>query len=382
VGSGYLEAIGADGKREPQAADGHGAEKTLSNGSTKSDAERMRPSRPASASLLGATVWGVAVVAVGCGAPGAGESVEAMSSAIVGGTAASAYPEAVVVTSSGLIPCSGVVLAPRAVLTAGHCRSLTKSYAVLAPNAKGQQATGSADWTSYTGDPAASSDTLLIFLDAPIELASYPVIGATEVAGGTSVVDIGRTLNGVISMSDYVSPPVKILGPGDSLGFPWNYQAQPDISQDGDSGGPIEIPGSTPHTVVAIVDTDTVEQNVTVSSPIDLFARLDLVRTTILAQIAAHEVPGASHADGGSDAHTVDGGAGDAQGVRKDAGDAAHATLAADAGHVVGAARPVAGGSCSLPSGPALPRGYAAWTLLMLGLAGWGRRRSRQATPG
>ena len=269
---------------------------------------------------------------VSCGSPGAGEAVGTATSEIVGGTPATAYPEAVVVTSSYILPCSGVVLAPRVVLTAGHCRSSTKTYAITAPNASGQQVSGSSDWTTFDGSAATSSDTLLIFLDAPITLASYPVIATGEVASGTAVVDVGRTLNGVITTQLYVSPTVTIQGPGDPLGFPYNYEALPDISQDGDSGGPIELvaPSSSPHTVVAIVDTDTVEQNVTETSPIDLFARLDIVRDAIVAQIAT-AASSASAQDAGASTDAAPDGAARGDASAPDA-DAHPAGADADAG--------------------------------------------------
>lgn len=176
-----------------------------------------------------------------CSSRPADDDVGTSREPIVDGTPATNYPEAVVVTASGFLPCSGAVLAPRVVLTAGHCRSLTNSYEIVAPNAGNQQSTASSDWTSYNGDPATSSDTLLIFLDSPIVLSTYPQIGDEPVAQGTAVVDIGRTLNGSITSTDYVSPTVTIEGPATSLGFPFNYEALPDISQDGDSGGPIEV---------------------------------------------------------------------------------------------------------------------------------------------
>jgi hypothetical protein len=272
------------------------------------------------------------------------------------------------------------VLAPRVVLTAGHCRSLTLSYAVLAPNAEGQTATGSSDWTSYNGDPATSSDTLLIFLDSPITLASYPVLGASQVTAGTSVVDVGRTLNGNITMNDYVSPPVTIEGPGTPLGFPFNYEATPDISQDGDSGGPIELVGVSPHTVVAIVDTDTVEQNITDAgaSPIDLFARLDVVRDTLLAQIA-------SHPDGGSP--QTDGGLADAGRATKDAGKAEagapphDAGVSADAGGTAkGAPAPSSGGSCAISEAPGTEPGVLAMVGLLFAALPLRRRRGPVAS--
>jgi len=206
--------------------------------------------------------------------------------AIQGGVPATDYPEAVYVTSEGFIPCSGVLLAPTVVLSAGHCRGNGTSFVVTAPNAGNVTVTGSRSWSPFDDDVATSSDVLLIFLDAPIQIASYPTLSPTEVAPGTSVVDIGRTLNGSIDTNDYVSPPVTIQGDATPLGFPYNYEALPDISEDGDSGGPIVLQGT--HTIVAIVDTDTVEQSIQETTPIDLFARIDVVKDAIDEQIASN----------------------------------------------------------------------------------------------
>jgi len=228
------------------------------------------------------------------------QDVESQSLPIVNGTPAASYPEAVYVTASGFLPCSGVLLTPTVVLTAGHCRSLSATYSVTAPNANGQTATASSDWTTYDNDQKSSSDTLLVFLDAPIVIDVYPTLASAPVANGTVVIDIGRTLNGTIDTNDYVSAPVTILGPATTLGFPWHYEAQPDLSQDGDSGGPIEIDGPAPRTVVAIVDTDTVEQGINEEEPIDLFERVDLVHDAIVSQIAAHAGDGGGAGDGGA----------------------------------------------------------------------------------
>jgi hypothetical protein len=248
------------------------------------------------------------VVAGGCSGPATTESNGSSASAIVDGMPATAYPEAVIVNSGSSNQCSGAVLAPRVVITAGHCLTPGSTYQVIAPNAGNQQVTASEDYTTYTGDPTTSSDTLLLFLDTPIALANYPVVPSQPVAPYTTVVDIGRTLNGSITMTDYVSPPVTILGPATSLGFPFNYEAQPDISQGGDSGGPIELlepaGSSAPHTIVAIVDLDTSGECISQVVPTDLFARLDLVYADIEAQIAMH---GGS---GGSPVTPTDGGPG------------------------------------------------------------------------
>jgi hypothetical protein len=225
---------------------------------------------------------------------------------IKGGVIATTYPEAVYVTVGGIVPCSGVLLAPSVVLTAGHCGGSGATYDVVAPNANGQTAHASASWSPFTGDPSQSSDVRLVFLDTPIVIDRYPTLSSTTVAPGTKVVDIGRTLDGTVRENDYVSPPVTISGAATALGFPYNYEATPDISEAGDSGGPIEIQGSADHTVVAIVDTDTIEQNISAASPIDLFARLDLVYADIEAQIAARVTDGSAAVEGGG---AADGGA-------------------------------------------------------------------------
>ena len=89
-----------------------------------------------------------------------------------------------------------------------------------------------------------------------------------------------------------MSQPVTITGLGTDLGFPFNYKAMPDLSQNGDSGGPIEVVdpngGAGAHRVVAVVDTDTIDENINEEEPIDLFARVDLVYGQIAAQIGAH----------------------------------------------------------------------------------------------
>jgi len=303
------------------------------------------------------------LAAIACSAGPSVESTGTASAAIENGSPATAFPEAVIVTSSGFVPCSGVVLAPRVVLTAGHCRSSAKKYSVSAPNAKHQVATGSSDWTTFDGQAATSSDLLLIFLDSDLQLDAYPTIPEEEVAPGTEVVDVGRTLNDVI-MSDatYVSSTVTIQGAGDALGFHYNYEALPDVSQDGDSGGPIELVKGAAHTVVAIVDTDTVEQNITEATPIDLFTRLDLVRTEILAQIASHETQAAGPV---SDAAPRDTGAGipDSRAEGHDGGrsDAAAPTTST-------------GGGCDLGGGAG---GSFGW-LAGLGLVSYAAQRRRR----
>ena len=101
------------------------------------------------------------VTAVGCGpAAGGGEDYQEFdpssgtSSPIRNPTGkATAYPEAALVNMGGG-RCSGAVVAPRVVLTAGHCITGAGSWTVTTPyatdaNGKPQKRTATGSWTDY-----------------------------------------------------------------------------------------------------------------------------------------------------------------------------------------------------------------------------------------
>ena len=213
------------------------------------------------------------------------------SAPIVGGTTAPAYPEAVLVdmyTAGASWPsmiCSGAVIAPRVVLTAGHCVEGIAKWRIKAPFAGNQTVYGSSggtyDWagvTSETVDPN-KHDVGLVFLDAPITLSSYPTVASAGVAEGTNVVNIGRIQDGTASNTSlFVGANVAVKN-GSRVGYPYAYYTN-EIIQSGDSGGPDEIPGATPHKIVAV--------NSGAGGGTQVLARVDLVYAWIDAQVKAH----------------------------------------------------------------------------------------------
>lgn len=202
--------------------------------------------------------------------------------AIIGGTPATAYPEAAVLnmkTPTGVgYACSATLIAPKVVLTAGHCVD------------------GMASWDVYVGTvarPAASAETYdwkengattvnpshhdigLVYLSAPITLASYPTLNATTRADGTKVLDVGRVLNGTVTSSMYQA--AATISAATAVGYPYDYYS-PDVIEHGDSGGPVFLSGT--HTVIAV--------NSGAGSGTQVLARVDLMLSWIQGKIASH----------------------------------------------------------------------------------------------
>src|SRR5262249_42841423 len=123
--------------------------------------------------------------------------------AIIGGSAATSYPSAVFMnmkTASGLgYGCSGAVIAPSVVLTAGRCGDGMVGWDVYGGGGKHRSTKAETfDWKengASTVDPM-HHDIGLVYLGEPISLSGYPTLAASPVANGTSVVNVGRVLNG------------------------------------------------------------------------------------------------------------------------------------------------------------------------------------------
>ncbi|MEO7330328.1 MAG: S1 family peptidase [Minicystis sp.] len=228
------------------------------------------------------------------------ETTESRGRAIVGGSTATGFPEAVLVDMyvNGQLNsyCSGSLIAPKVVLTAGHCVQGISSWTVRAPFASSQKASGKSsatyDWNNASEyvDPN-QHDIGLVFLDTPITLAQYPTLAAAPLADGAKVVNVGRINNGALSTTSlYASKPVTVKSAKND-GFPFDYIAT-EIIESGDSGGPDFASGT--HTIVAV--------NSGGGGGTEVLARVDLIASWIQQQIASHGGSGGAVNPGGGGA--------------------------------------------------------------------------------
>jgi hypothetical protein len=212
----------------------------------------------------------------------AADPVGANMEAIVGGTPATAYREGAVLnmkSATGLsYACSATLIAPKVVLTAGHCVDGMVAWDVYVGTAYKPAASAETyDWNEHgasTVNPL-HHDIGLVYLKDPITLATYPAVNAVKQADGTKGVAVGRVLNGTVTSALYQAN--SSISDGMKIGFPYAYYS-PAIIEHGDSGGPFFLLGT--HTVAAV--------NSGAGSGTQVLARVDLLSTWIAERIASH----------------------------------------------------------------------------------------------
>ena len=244
-------------------------------------------------------------IAIAC-APSDDEGVDEGTSSIIGGVEARRHEHAALVDiDRGTIggACSGSVIAPRVVLTAGHCIVGALGFTVSAPYAgagirqrvRGRGVVYDYRETANRVNPN-QHDVGLILLEAPIRLTTYPRLQRSPLVADTPITKIGRIQNGRLSNTSlFESRPMRVVD-GRGYGYPFSYVSS-EVIQSGDSGGPDVIAQSDPPIIVAV--------NSGAGGGTEILARVDLMTAWIDQQVVAnggYAKPGDAGTDASADA--------------------------------------------------------------------------------
>lgn len=244
---------------------------------------------PKVAALVG--LFGFALSQAACSAEApAEEEIETASTEqpIIGNPdPASSHPEAALVdmVQGGRVVshCSGALIAPRVVLTAGHCIDRYAAWIVTLPFAGGQRANGIAkenyDYIGNTGEFVNPNqhDVGLIVLDRALTVSAFPEVASRAAADGALAFAVGRKRDGALSTTAlYESDPFAIRSAAPN-GSPYAYRSDR-VIEPGDSGGPVYASGTK--RIVAV--------NSGTGSTYQVLARTDLLATWIAEKVRAN----------------------------------------------------------------------------------------------
>src|SRR6266850_202690 len=156
---------------------------------------------------------------------------------------ATSHPEVCDVDSGG--GCSGTLIAPNVVLTAGHCISQATTWHVHCPYSSdtttvtSHEASSPPSWPRNvdpnTLDMNGGDDVALIHLDTPIKETRFGKVSLGAFANGSAVYAIGRTNNGRYGTTLWVSPQMTVSGQDTAHRF-W-VAVGVSVGENGDSGG-------------------------------------------------------------------------------------------------------------------------------------------------